>query len=89
MPAPLGPKTAVQPASGIFCAISNTKPVKALRAEPERRYASADSLATDLRRYLDGLLIAWRERGKLVAQLLGINQAQSGSVLQTQSPLQR
>ncbi|MDJ0939519.1 MAG: tetratricopeptide repeat protein [Woeseiaceae bacterium] len=29
--------------------------LKALRAEPERRYASVEGLAADLRRYLDGL----------------------------------
>ena len=34
--------------------------LKALRAEPERRYATADALAADLRRYLDGLPVLAR-----------------------------
>ena len=34
--------------------------LKALRAEPDRRYSSADALATDLRRYLDGLPVQAR-----------------------------
>lgn len=34
--------------------------LKALRAEPERRYSTADSLAADLRRYLDGLPVQAR-----------------------------
>lgn len=34
--------------------------LKALRAEPERRYATVDSLAADLRRYLDGLPVLAR-----------------------------
>ncbi len=34
--------------------------LKALRREPERRYASVEALAADLRRYLDGLPVAAR-----------------------------
>lgn len=34
--------------------------LKALRAEPERRYPTADALAADLRRYLDGLPVLAR-----------------------------
>lgn len=34
--------------------------LKALRAEPERRYASVEAMAGDLRRYLDGLPVAAR-----------------------------
>ena len=34
--------------------------LKALRKEPERRYASVDAFATDLRRYLDGLPVQAR-----------------------------
>ncbi|MEO0996617.1 MAG: serine/threonine-protein kinase [Pseudomonadota bacterium] len=34
--------------------------LKALRAEPERRYSTAESLAADLRRYLDGLPVQAR-----------------------------
>ncbi len=34
--------------------------LKALRKEPERRYASADQFATDLRRHLDGLTVIAR-----------------------------
>jgi len=34
--------------------------LKALRAEPERRYATADALAADLRRYLNGLPVLAR-----------------------------
>ena len=34
--------------------------LKALRNEPERRYASVDAFATDLRRYLDGLPVQAR-----------------------------
>lgn len=34
--------------------------LKALRAEPDRRYATVDALAADLRRYLDGLPVLAR-----------------------------
>jgi serine/threonine protein kinase len=56
-------------------------PMKALRKDRARRYASAESLATDVRRYLDGMPLeaAPESRGYLLRKFVRRNRLQVGA----------